>query len=569
MSDPFDLLNASFPEDSLREARGQLSSLDACIRALEQSPRSADALDEVYRAAHSLKSEPASVRVPAVQRLAPLIQDAVREIRGRRLEVTTGLLSLLRSAVRASASAIAAVETGASAVEDAKPVAASLERLIREAREVRHPSVAPKQAAEMKRAPVTVALFPQDPERISIAFEASRTAAGAAADLSQAIEAALALRDELGSRIKKQEKALKEVLDALPGRLSAVAGGEPVTVVSKELAEKINTLAVLASEHEESLAASLGRMNASTRACMRAAAEAGNAVSRIATVPVSAVLGRHDRAVAEAAARSGKKVSFSLQAGAVEVDASLAGVLSTALRRCVRLAVENGIDSPRTRKRKGKSQIALLTVFAREDTEGVMVALSDDGGGLSPRSIRSADASIGAGLRRKGGGLEIDSDAGKGTKFTLRLPCPRAGAPSLSGLVVKAAGTVYAVPEPFVQECVTIEPSDTVGAGECEGLKRGGETLPVHRLGDKSRGRAAVIVRYGGLSAALLFDAIMGSESLFPAPIAHRDARVPGMLDAGIRGDGSVALILDVPALLQKAAVAASPAARRPEKRKR
>jgi chemotaxis protein histidine kinase CheA len=475
----------------------------------------------------------------------------VREVRAGHLEVTNDLVSLLREVMQPAESAIDGLERGSPAPDTPIPVVDSLERLINEARE--QPRGKEAKSVDKTKRSGALNYLPVDPERLADASRAARAATGSASELARWVGEALAFREEFRSKIVKQEEALREALDSLPKGLAEAAAGGPVTELSKRLSGKVRALAVLSAEQEESLASMLHRVNDAARTCAHAVAESGKAVSLIGTVSLATILDRFPRIAREAAEGQGKKILFTAYAGTVEVDAALAGALAASLNRCLKIAIARSIETPRHRKKAGKKPTATVILRAREDVKGIEITLSDDGKGLSDRIVQSVEASIGAGLRKRGGSVKVVSTAGKGLRNTFILP--RMSAPGRapgSFLLAKAGETVYAVPEGFIEECAKVRPSETVGSGESERLKRGSVALPVVRLGVAQGGGAAVIVRDQDRRAALLLDDFMGTEILFTAPIAHRDARTPGAFDAGIRTDGTLALILDVPVLLEK-----------------
>jgi two-component system chemotaxis sensor kinase CheA len=163
-------------------------------------------------------------------------------------------------------------------------------------------------------------------------------------------------------------------------------------------------------------------------------------------------------------------------------------------------------------------------------------------------------------IHAMGGRIEIDSQLGRGTRIAVRLPLTLA---ILDGMSVRVKDEVYILPLSFIVE--SLQPQDaelrTVG-GRAQVIQVRGEYLPLvslqHRLARESRPAdprqgIVVIVEAEGAKVALLVDELLGQHQVVIKSLESNYRKVQGISGATIMGDGKVALILDVGALVREA----------------
>jgi len=152
------------------------------------------------------------------------------------------------------------------------------------------------------------------------------------------------------------------------------------------------------------------------------------------------------------------------------------------------------------------------------------------------------------------GSVEIESQPGVGSTFRIRLPLTLA---IIDGFLMGVADGHYVVPLDTVLECVELE----AGRDERDFLNLRGEVLPLLRLrqhlalqGRPLRRQNVVVVRCAGRKAGLVVDELKGEFQAVIKPLGQVFSRVRGISGSTILGSGQVALVLDVPALLDEAA---------------
>jgi two-component system chemotaxis sensor kinase CheA len=322
------------------------------------------------------------------------------------------------------------------------------------------------------------------------------------------------------------------------------------------------------------------------------------AVMSIRMMPMDYVFSRFPRMVRDLAAKLGKRVDFVTQGVATELDKGLIERIIDPLTHLVRNSVDHGIELPAVRQSSGKDATGRLTLSAMHRGGHVVIEVSDDGGGLKrerilakarqqglPVSDNMSDGEVwqlifapgfstaetvtdvsgrGVGMdvvKRNitalGGQVDIRSVAGVGTTVSIALPLTLA---ILDGMSVRSGDEIYILPLNYVLESLQPRPQDISDiAGQGQVIRVRGEYLPLVSLRqvfstsgqqDAAQG-IAVILEAEGNKAALLIDELVGQQQVVVKNLEANYRRVAGISGATILGDGSVALILDVSALLR------------------
>ncbi len=324
------------------------------------------------------------------------------------------------------------------------------------------------------------------------------------------------------------------------------------------------------------------------------------AVMSIRMMPMDYVFSRFPRMVRDLAAKLGKKVDFVTQGAATELDKGLIERIIDPLTHLVRNSIDHGIELPDARVAAGKDAAGTLTLSAAHRGGHIVIEVADDGGGLNRDRILAKarqqglavsdgmpDAEVwqlifapgfstaeavtdvsgrGVGMdvvRRNisalGGQVEIRSVAGQGSTVSIALPLTLA---ILDGMSVRSGDEVYILPLNYVLESLQPQPQDISRiAGQGQVVRVRGEYLPLVSLkqvfdtgeGADTGPGIAVILEADGQRAALLIDELVGQQQVVVKNLEANYRRVAGISGATILGDGSVALILDVSALLRGA----------------
>ena len=321
-------------------------------------------------------------------------------------------------------------------------------------------------------------------------------------------------------------------------------------------------------------------------------------VMSIRMIPMSEVFGRFPRMLRDLAARLGKQVELRTIGEATELDKGMIEKLTDPLTHLVRNSLDHGVELPEQRIAAGKPAHGTLTLSAQHEGGCILIQVRDDGRGLDRARILAKarsngmavhdgmpDAEVwqlifapgfstaeavtdvsgrGVGMdvvRRNilslGGSVDLSSEPGVGACVTVRLPLTLA---IMDGMSVMAGGELYLLPLSSVVE--SFQPSDTsvkTVAGEARVVKVREEYLPVVSLSEVLSLPAArdailmhVVVEGDGRRIALEVDQLVGQQQVVVKNLEANYRKVPGVSGATILGDGRVALILDVGALVRR-----------------
>ena len=321
-------------------------------------------------------------------------------------------------------------------------------------------------------------------------------------------------------------------------------------------------------------------------------------VMSIRMMPISFVFSRYPRVVRDLAAKLNKQVELKTIGESTELDRGLIEKIADPLTHLVRNSLDHGIESPEKRIAAGKPAKGTITLKASHQGGNIVIEVSDDGGGLNREKILAkakerdlpvkddiSDQEVwmlifeagfstaevvtdvsgrGVGMdvvkrniQSMGGRVDIDSTLGVGTRILVRLPLTLA---ILDGLSVSVGNEMFIVPLGYIIESLQPAAEDvkTVsGRGRVVHVR--GEYLPVVALHEVFNLRPKVaevhqgivlILETEGRKTALFVDELIGQHQVVIKSLESNYRRVQGISGATIMGDGRVALILDVGALV-------------------
>nr|WP_305910224.1 chemotaxis protein CheA [Methylomarinum sp. Ch1-1]MDP4521148.1 chemotaxis protein CheA [Methylomarinum sp. Ch1-1] len=329
--------------------------------------------------------------------------------------------------------------------------------------------------------------------------------------------------------------------------------------------------------------------------------ELQESVMNIRMLPISFVFSRFPRLVHDLSAKLGKKIELKLVGEQTEVDKTVVELLSDPLVHLVRNSLDHGIEMPEERRAAGKPEIGTVVLEAYHRGGNIVIEVVDDGRGLDKDKLRAkaiekglieedailndkqtyelifmpgfstaaqlTDVSgrgVGMDVVRKniqalGGNIELVSELGKGSTISIHLPLTLA---ILDGQSVAVGEERFIVPLGSIVESMNIG-EDRVNsvAGKGETFRLRNEYLPIvrmHEIFNVESARATqlsegllVVVEGQGVKCGLFVDDLLGQQQVVIKSLEANYRRIEGVSGATILGDGSVALILDIPGLVR------------------
>ena len=314
-------------------------------------------------------------------------------------------------------------------------------------------------------------------------------------------------------------------------------------------------------------------------------------------VQIGATFTRFQRVVRDVSRDLGKDIRLEISGAETELDKTVVEKIGDPLTHLVRNSMDHGIEHADVRIARGKPAHGTVKLNAFHDSGNIVIEVSDDGAGLNrdkilskaiERGLVKADQALcdkeiynlifeagfstadtvsnlsgrGVGMdvvhrniQALRGTVDIDSVAGQGSTMRIRLPLTLA---IIDGFLVGVGGAAYVVPLDMVVECIEL-PVCEANDGDNNYLNLRGEVLPYLRLrdffeveADTVRRENIVVVQYGSNKAGLVVDSLMGEFQTVIKPLGKVFGGVRGMGGFTIMGNGEVALILDVPRLMQE-----------------
>jgi two-component system chemotaxis sensor kinase CheA len=331
----------------------------------------------------------------------------------------------------------------------------------------------------------------------------------------------------------------------------------------------------------------------------RVTTELQYAAMKLRMVPVKHVFDRFPRMVRDLAKQAGKDVQLQIAGEETELDRSLTNQIGDPLVHLIRNAVDHGLEAREERLRAGKPAEGRIRLEARHEGSHVVIEVADDGRGIDSEKVKAKAVDIGlitleqaakmtpqeaqglifepgfstseevtdvsgrgvgmdavkAILEAMNGSVELRSTLGKGTTVSLRLPLTLA---IIQALLVRTGTEMLAIPIQSVRENLRVTPEvvKTIHGERVITLRN--EVLPILDLTGllgfgtitHDGGMPVIVVEAGTMKAGLMVDELLGQQEVVIKRLSPILGDVKGLAGATVLGDGTVALILDVAAVL-------------------
>jgi|YNPMSStandDraft_2_1061718.scaffolds.fasta_scaffold00748_14 two-component system chemotaxis sensor kinase CheA len=328
-------------------------------------------------------------------------------------------------------------------------------------------------------------------------------------------------------------------------------------------------------------------------------------VMRIRMLPIGNLLHKFPRMVRDMSQKAGKLVDVVIHGEDTELDRSMIEEINDPLIHLVRNAIDHGIEPPDERRAAGKPERGTVTLNAWHEQGRIILTVSDDGCGIDPAVLRKKVVQKGlmtaeeaaaltdeqavdliflpgfstaekvtdisgrgvgmdivqTNIQRVNGTIHIETAVGRGTTFQIVLPLTLAIVPTL---LVKVGSATFAIPLVMVLETLRLSPADIKTIRQKPVTLLRGSVLPLVYLrelyhipenGQQRKRLFAVVIQSGKHRVGLVVDGFMGEEEVVVKSLGKLVGEIPGISSAAILGDGSITLIVDVPALLRLAGI--------------
>jgi two-component system chemotaxis sensor kinase CheA len=563
----------------LIESREGLDHLDNDLIALEETPQRGELLARIFRCFHTIKGTSGFLGFGKLEELTHAGENLLSHMRDGVLKPNASITSALLETVDAVRKMLSEVETsGSDGTGDYSMLSESLRTLCRGAEKPAHDDTPPSPPPVAPPVAPSVALPVEVPEA-----EVFVPPVDMAARSDEAVE------PRQGGTVPENVRVDVALLD----NLVDLAG---------ELVLTRNHIVQLAKGREDAVLASAAqRLNFVT-------AQLQDGIMRMRMQPISNLFGKFPRVVRDLARSCRKLVRLELDGRDTELDKSLIEMIKDPLVHLLRNCIDHGIETPDARTARGKHPEGRIVLRAYHQNGLVHIDIADDGAGIAIERVKSkaverglvtaeraasmSDAEIagmiflpgfstadqvtnvsgrGVGMdvvktnvEQVGGTVDVESKAGLGTTFTLKIPLTLAIVPAL---IVRCAGNRYAIPQVNVMELVRLDVSKDKQSLEwihgAPVYRLRGKLLPVVFLEEALGGHVAptpandvddadapsrflAVVQGSGRHFGLAVDAVLDQQEIVVKPLPKLLTGIGVFAGATLLGDGRVALILDI-----------------------
>jgi len=640
MSDTFNLADDPvIVAEFTMEAMAGLAQVDQNLLALEQGPNEA-AVNEVFRAVHSIKGSAGFLGYDLVQKLAHEFETILDHVRHQTLQLNSEGIDVM---LKVNDTLKNLVETPSSSI--------NIEPLIRDLKDW-----------ESKQNGSTRDKSPTDFDTtadVTIRIEKS----------SDQVDASLTLLAEgleIEDRVEREKKSVPQVIESIRnafnnGPSNSSAAPVPIKVVEKQTANVANSKSQSAAEvscpasasnivvaanaanpkasaHDstirvpvtvlEELVTLAGELVLSRNQLLRMIGSSklksftaiGSRIDQVTTSmqdaimsarmqQVSLLFNRFPRLVRDLNHKLDKRCRLLIEGGDVELDKTIIEALGDPLTHLLRNSLDHGIESPEKRVKVGKPAEGTLQLKAFHEGGKVRIIIEDDGAGVNRERVlqkaierglvptdaanRMTDREIvnlifkpgfstaevvsdvsgrGVGMdvvrtniERIGGTVDVESDAGRGSRVHITLPLTLAIIPSW---IVQQDDFQFAIPEAAVIEFISLTPSDITKrmetVNDCEMIRWRDGLLPLIRLREclpkncrvvdrRQRINKIVVIETGIFQFGLAVDQVCDPEHVVVKPIGHHLGQCGYLEGVAVLGDGNVAFILGMQGIAEKA----------------
>jgi two-component system chemotaxis sensor kinase CheA len=602
----------------LVEAQEMIELLDQRFISLESDPNNRGMLDEIFRAMHSMKGSGGFLGFTHLVDVAHRAENILNKLRQGEMAVTPNVINIVLEAVDTVKLLMADIrETGTDTHVSVEAIAAKLDEILAAGGPAIPPAAA---AADSTATAAPVASTPETPAAEAppttklgeiLIQEGSVSKEQVIEALEQQdrklplgeilVQSGVITERTLESALQKQAKPARageddQTIRVETSRLDSVMNLVGELVLGRNRLMKLGGGLEQSYENEplvRGLTETLAQLNLVTT-------DLQLAVMKTRMLPIRKVLAKFPRMVRDLSQKLTKQVRLELQGEETELDKSVADEVGDPLVHIVRNAIDHGIELPAERQASGKAMEGLVRIAASQEGNSIVIRIQDDGRGLQVDRIKAKALSRGivseaelasmdsrdilnmvflpgfstaekvtdvsgrgvgmdvvrTNIRRINGSVEIDSQVGKGSIITIKLPLTIA---IIQALLVEVQAATFAIPLGSVIEAVKITKDDVKTINGREVLTLRERVLPLLRLSEEFSIQAdttcekfyVVVVGMGERHVGVIVDRLRSQEEVVIKSMGDYLSEIKGIAGATITGEGRVVLILDIPELVQ------------------
>ena len=403
---------------------------------------------------------------------------------------------------------------------------------------------------------------------------------------------------------------LEDLMDGVGELVVLKAGISRITGQLKHFYQRLLDSGALAPKELRPLRSMVYSLQEQTEGLSGAVHRMQDVVMRLRMLPIGQLFNRYNRLVRDLSHRLGKEISLNIEGSDTSLDKRVLEEIAEPIAHIIRNAIDHGIESPDIRTKLGKPKTGIVSLRAFQEGNYVYISISDDGKGIDKEAILAKAVTMGfisqkqavslepsriweliftpgmstavevsntsgrgvgldvvkRAIERLGGEIHVESNPGRGTTFLLKIPLTLA---IIQAMIIRVGSQMMAIPMSCVEETIRYPISKVSNIEGFELISVRQDTLPLIRLNnifkfpeDKNKIMEefinkkhifAAIVKKGEYKVALAVDALMGQQEVVIKPLSDYLTEQPGFSGATLLADGSIALVLDISAVLERA----------------
>src|SRR3972149_89178 len=587
-------MEESMPQDEMQELIREfiaeteelLEGLDQHFVRLEESPGDPALINEIFRAVHSIKGSAGFLGFNRLVEVAHQSENILNKLRQKEMQADPEAIDIILESVDVLKRLIKEVKEGSGELIDIAPIKRKLSLLLEYA------GSSEEIISDNPPAPVPAS---EPPGRVSREVEKAEAGTPKLERNNKKNKEQVTLADKpaIGTAEQEKDQTLRIDTNRLDQVMDLVGG----LVLSR------NRLIKILSEVEElydgdekikSLFETASNLNLITT-------DLQLSVMKMRMVPIRKVFNKFPRMVRDIARKANKKIDLQISGESTEIDKSVIEEIGDPLVHVIRNSIGHGIELPEDRLRKGKPESGTITLSAFQEGNSIVIQIEDDGKGIDPVTvekkarekglIKSSDVRLspkevinlifepgfsmaaqvsdisgrGVGMNvvktnivRINGIIDVNSEVGKGTRITFKIPLTLA---IIQVLMVKVNGEIYALPLSSILETVRISRDCIRSIDGQEILTVRDSLVPLIRLGDVLNIKAdhtakelvyVVLVAIAEKRLGIIVDELCHQEEVVIKSVGTYFSGIKEISGATITGDGRVGLILDAAALISQ-----------------
>jgi len=581
-------------DDFLVEADELVDSLDNNLVKLESSPDDVDLLNEIFRAAHTIKGTSSFLGLDLITKLTHRMEDILNKLRKVEMVVTPKIMDLLLSSLDILKELLGNVK--ANRTEGDRDLTDIIDQLTNvmnsqnndQSEDIEKPLPKDTQNQLLEQ---NVSTENEEQDSGQESKESDNIGISNAEVTPSKSLSEKKSRDKNVTTSKKpsSEQTIRvdvERLDTLMNMMGELVLGRNSLI---QAVNKLNTVYEGETEFEI--------LNQSSNSINFITTELQMAIMKMRMQPIGKVFKKFPRLVRDLARDANKKIQLEIYGETTELDKSVIEEIGDPLVHIIRNSCDHGIESPQERIDKGKPETGTVKLMASQEGSNIIIKIQDDGKGLDIDAIRAKAVERGlisqedvmkmnkrdvfgfifqagfstakkvtdvsgrgvgmdvvrTNIEKLNGMVELDSEKDKGTIITIKLPLTLA---IIQGLLVESDNEVFILPLSSVHETVKTEQSNVYYVNKRPVFRLRDEIIPIINLNKILRENKSgfvltekpyiVVVGLAEKKLGIIIDHFLGQEEVVIKSLGHYLGNTEGVAGATILGDGRIRLIVDL-----------------------